>query len=114
MACGGEGNGTPLQYSCLENPMDGGAWWATVHGVAESRTRLSDFTFTSPPGHLYLPPLSSLLHVTLVPLQVPLTVEKLFIINLDVLSSVLYRWRSLEATVRIRLKTRSRRLKSKT
>ena len=36
----------PLQYSCLENPMDGGAWWATVHGVAEGRTRLSDFTFT--------------------------------------------------------------------
>ena len=34
----GEGNGNPLQYSCLENPMDGGAWWATVHGVAESRT----------------------------------------------------------------------------
>ena len=41
-----EGNGTPLQYSCLENPMDGGAWWATVYGVAGSRTRLSDFTFT--------------------------------------------------------------------
>ena len=41
----GEGNGNPLQYSCLENPMDGGAWWATVHGVAESWTRLSDFTF---------------------------------------------------------------------
>ena len=41
-----EGNGTPFQYSCLENPMDGGAWWATVHGVAKSRTRLSDFTFT--------------------------------------------------------------------
>ena len=39
-------NGTPLQYSCLENPMDGGAWWATVHGVTKSRTRLSDFTFT--------------------------------------------------------------------
>ena len=38
--------GTPLQYSCLENPMDGGAWWAAVHGVARSRTRLSDFTFT--------------------------------------------------------------------
>ena len=35
---GEEGNGTPLQYSCLENPMDGGAWWATVHGVAKSRT----------------------------------------------------------------------------
>ena len=42
----GEGNGTPLQYSCLENPMDGGAWWAAVHGVAKSWTRLSDFTFT--------------------------------------------------------------------
>ena len=42
----GEGNGKPLQYSCLENPMDGGAWWATVHGVATSRSRLSDFTFT--------------------------------------------------------------------
>ena len=41
-----EGNGTPLQYSCLENPMDGGAWWAAVHGVAKSRTWLSDFTFT--------------------------------------------------------------------
>ena len=43
---GGEGAGTPLQYSCLGNPMGGGAWWATVHGVAESQTRLSDFTFT--------------------------------------------------------------------
>ena len=41
-----EGNGTPLQYSCLETPMDGGAWWAAVHGVAKGRTRLSDFTFT--------------------------------------------------------------------
>ena len=42
----GEGNGTPLQYSCVENPMDRGAWWATDHGVAKSRTRLSHFTFT--------------------------------------------------------------------
>ena len=42
----GEGNGNPLQYSCLKNPMDRGAWWATVHGVTKSRTRLSDFTFT--------------------------------------------------------------------
>ena len=40
----GEGNGNPLQYSCLENPMDGGAWWATVHGVTKSRKRLSDLT----------------------------------------------------------------------
>ena len=43
---GREGNGTPLQYSCLENPMDGGAWKAAVHGVTEGWTRLSDFTFT--------------------------------------------------------------------
>ena len=42
----GEGNGTPLQYSCLENPMDGAAWWAAVQGVAKSQTRLSNFTFT--------------------------------------------------------------------
>ena len=42
----GEENGTPLQYSCLENPMDREAWWATVHRVAKSRTGLSDFTFT--------------------------------------------------------------------
>ena len=44
--CAGEGNGTTLQYSCLENPMDGGAWWAAVHGVAKSWIRLSDFTLT--------------------------------------------------------------------
>ena len=42
----GEENGNPLQYSCLENPMGGGAWQAAVHGVAKSQTRLSDFTFT--------------------------------------------------------------------
>ena len=48
----GEGNGNPLQYSCLENSMDGGAWWARVHGVAKSWTRLSNFTFTF---HIHLP-----------------------------------------------------------
>jgi len=42
----GEGNGIPPQHSCLENPMDRGAWWAAVHGVDKSRTQLSDFTFT--------------------------------------------------------------------
>ena len=41
----GEGNGNPFQYSCLENTMDGEAWWATVHGITKSRTQLSDFTF---------------------------------------------------------------------
>ena len=44
----GEGNGNPLQYPCLENPMDSGAWWATVHAVAKSQTRLSDFTSVGP------------------------------------------------------------------
>ena len=43
----GEESGSPLQCSCLENPRDGGAWWAAISGVAQSRTRLSDFTFTS-------------------------------------------------------------------
>ena len=46
LSCIGEGNGNPLQCSCLENPRDGGAWWAAFYGVAQSRTRLSDFTFT--------------------------------------------------------------------
>ena len=54
----GEGNGTPLQYSCLENSMDGGAWWATVHGVAKSRTWLSNFTSLH---FIILPPSKSLL-----------------------------------------------------
>jgi len=43
----GEGNGNPLQYSCLENPMDGEAWWAAVHGVAKSQTQLSNFTLNT-------------------------------------------------------------------
>ena len=46
LSCIGEGSGNPLQCSCLENPMDGGAWWAAVHGVVKSQNRLSDFTFT--------------------------------------------------------------------
>ena len=55
----GEGNGNPLQYSCLENPMDGGAWWATVHGVPKSGTRLNDFTSTSTSRGSKTPGLSS-------------------------------------------------------
>ena len=46
LSCIGEGNGNALQCSCLENPRDGEAWWAAAYGVAQSRTRLSDFTFT--------------------------------------------------------------------
>ena len=47
----GEGNSNPLQYSCLENHMDGGSWWATDHGVAKSRTRLRDFTHSLTHGY---------------------------------------------------------------
>ena len=64
----GEGNGTPLQYSCLENPMDGGVWWATVHGVAESRTWLSDFTFTF---HSYALEKEMATHSSVLALRIP-------------------------------------------
>ena len=50
----GEGNGNPLQYSCLENSMDGGAWWATVHGVTKSQTQLSDLTSQRPDMGVYV------------------------------------------------------------
>ena len=50
----GEGNGNPLQYSCLENPMDVGAWWATVHGVTKSQTQLSMQACTMVSGILYM------------------------------------------------------------
>ena len=68
----GEGNGTPLQYSCLENPMDGGAWWAAVHGVAKSRTRLSDFTFTF---HFYALEKEMATHFSVLAWRIPGTVE---------------------------------------
>ena len=67
----GEGDGNPLQYSYLENPMDRGAWCATIHGVAKSWTRLSNFTFSLFWRHLSgvrgtsLPPIASLLHFVL-------------------------------------------------
>ena len=69
---GGEGNGTPLQYSCLENPMDGGAWWAIVHGVARSRTRLSDFTFTF---HFYALEKEMAIHSNVLAWRIPGTGE---------------------------------------
>ena len=53
--CLGEGNGNPLQYSCLENSIDGGAWWATVHWVSKNWTRLNDFTFIFFLGHMTSP-----------------------------------------------------------
>ena len=64
----GEGNGTPLQHSCLENSMDGGAWWATVHGVAKSQTRLSDFNFTF---HFHVLEKAMATHSSVLALRIP-------------------------------------------
>ena len=68
----GEGNGTPLQYSCLEIPMDGGAWWAAVHGVVKSRTRLSNFTFTF---HFHALEKEMATHSSVLACRIPGTVE---------------------------------------
>ena len=68
----GEGNGTPLQYSCLENPMDGGAWWAAVLGVAKSQIRLSDFTFTF---HFHALEKEMATHSSVLAWRIPGTVE---------------------------------------
>ena len=68
----GEGNGTPLQYSCLENPMDGGAWWAAVHEVAKSRTRLNDFTLTF---HFHALEKEMATHSSVLAWRIPGTVE---------------------------------------
>ena len=68
----GEGNGTPLQYSCLEKRMDGGAWKAAVHGVAERRTQLSDFTFTF---HFHALEKEMATHSSVIALRIPGTGE---------------------------------------
>ena len=68
----GEGNGTPLQYSCLENPRGGGAWKAAVHGVAKSLTRLSDFTFTF---HFHALEKEMATHSSVLAWRIPGTVE---------------------------------------
>ena len=67
----GEGNGTLLQYSCLENPMDRGAWWAAVHGVAKSLARLSDFTFAF---HFYALEKEMATHSSVLAWRIPETV----------------------------------------
>ena len=67
-----EGNDTLLQYSCLENPMDRGAWWAAVHGVTKSRTRLSDFTFTF---HFHAPEKEMATHSGVLTWRIPRTGE---------------------------------------
>ena len=64
--------GTPLQYSCLENPTDRGAWWAAVHGVAKSRTRLNDFTFTF---HFHALEMEMATHCSVLAWRIPGTAE---------------------------------------
>ena len=68
----GEDSGTPLQYSCLENPMDGGAWWAAVHGVIEGQIRLSDFTF---PFHFHALEKEMVTHSSVLAWRIPGTGE---------------------------------------
>ena len=68
----GEGSGAPLQYSCLENRMDGGAWWATVHGVTKSQTGLSDFTFSF---HFYALEKEMATHCSVLAWKIPWTEE---------------------------------------
>ena len=68
----GEGNDTPLQYSCLENPMDREAWWAAVHGVTKSRTQLSDFIFIF---HFYALEKEMATHSSVLALRIPGTGE---------------------------------------
>ena len=71
-AINGEGNGSPFQYSCLENPMDRGAWWAAVQGVAKSRTQLRDFTFTF---HFHALEKEMATHSSVLAWRIPGTVE---------------------------------------
>ena len=72
MMLGREGNGTPLQYSCLANPMGGGAWWAAVHGVTRSQTRLSNFIFTF---HFYALEKEMATHSSVLAWRIPGTAE---------------------------------------
>ena len=67
-----KGNGTPLQYSCLENPMDGGGWYAAVHEVAKSQTRLRDFTLTF---HFYALEKEMTTHFSILAWRIPGTEE---------------------------------------
>jgi len=91
----GEGNGTPLPYSRLENPMDGGAWSATIHGVAKSQTRPSDFTFTF---HFHALEKEMAPHSSVLAWRIPGTGEPGGLLSLG-LHSVGYHWSDLAAAV---------------
>ena len=91
----GEGSGTPLQCSCLENPMDGGAWSAAVHGVAKSRTWLSDFTFTS---HFHALEKEKATHSSVLAWRIPGTGEPAGVPSMG-LHRVRHDWSSLAAAI---------------
>ena len=88
-----EGNGTPLQYSGLENPMDGGAWWAAVHGVASSQKRLSDFTFTF---HFHALEKEMATHSSVLAWRIPGTGEPGGLLSMG-LHRVVHDWSDIEA-----------------
>ena len=75
----GEGDGTPLQCSCLENPMDGGTWWAAVLGVTKSQTRLCDFTFTF---HFHALEKETATHSTVLTWRIPGTVQPVGLLSM--------------------------------
>ena len=89
----GEGNGTPLQYSCLENPMDRGAWWAEVHGVTRSQTQLSNFTFTF---HFHALEKEMATHSSVLALRIPGTGEPGGLLSMGS-HRVWHNWSSLAA-----------------
>ena len=95
----GEGNGTPLQYSCLENPRDGGAWWAAVHGVARSWTRLSDFNLTF---HFYALEREMATHSSVLAWRIPGTGEPGGLPSLGS-HRVGHNWSDLAAVVNLKL-----------
>ena len=96
----GEGNGTPLQSSCLENPMDGGAWWATVHGVAKSRTRLSDFPFTF---HFHALEKEMATHSSILAWRIPGTGEPGGLPSVGSHSRTWLKWLSVQTEIRVNI-----------
>ena len=96
----GEGNGTPLQYSCLENPMDGGAWWATVHGVTKSRTRLSDFPFTF---HFHALEKEMATHSSILAWRIPGTREPGGLPSVGSHSRTWLKWLSVQTEIRVNI-----------
>ena len=95
----GEGNGNPLQYSCLENPMDRGAWLAAVHGVEKSQTWLSDFTFTF---HFHASEKEMAIHSSILAWSIPGTEEPGGLLSMG-LHRVRYDWGNLAVAAAVKM-----------